>query len=120
MNSRTNFATLLILGFHLHAYAQDSSKDLAMKYSALEIKAKDSQSVEELIDQLVFAEGEASNVPVFSPGVNDRSPEYAQRFKKVHDAFAKLTELKVKAFPVLAFGRSGKNSPGSRCVRHSA
>lgn len=101
MNRRTILAILLILGFHLHAYAQESSKDLATKYSALEITAKDSQRVEELIDQLVFAEGEASNVPVFSPGVNDRSPEYAQRFKKVQDAFAKLTELKVKAFPVL-------------------
>lgn len=74
---------------------------LSTKYSVLEITAKETQSVEELVDQLVFADGKASNEPVFSPGVNDKSPEYSQRFAKVQEAFGKLTKLKVKAFPVL-------------------
>jgi hypothetical protein len=101
MNSRTNLTILLILGLHLHVFAQESSKELTTKYSALEITAKDLQSAEELVDQLVLNEGKASNEPVLSPGVADNSPEYAQRFKKVQDAFGKLTELKIKAFPVL-------------------
>lgn len=101
MVSRTNLAILLVLGLHLQVFAQESSKDLTTKYAALEITAKDSQIVEELVNQLVLTEGKASNEPVFSPGVDDKSPEYAQRFKKVQDAFGKLTELKVKAFPVL-------------------
>ena len=101
MNSRTNLTILLILGLHLHVFAQESSKELTTKYAALEITAKDLQSAEELVDQLVLTEGKASNEPVLSPGVADKSPEYTQRFKKVQDAFGKLTELKVKAFPVL-------------------
>lgn len=101
MNSCTIVTILLILGLHLHVFAQESSKELTTKYAALEITAKDLQSAEELVDQLVLNEGKASNEPVLSPGVADKSPEYTQRFKKVQDAFGKLTELKFKAFPVL-------------------
>lgn len=80
MNSRTNLTILLILGLHLHVFAQESSKELTTKYAALEITAKDLQSAEELVDQLVLTEGKASNEPVLSPGVADKSPEYTQRF----------------------------------------
>ena len=101
MHSRVYVAIGFILSMQLPACAQDSSKKHIVKYSALEITSKELQSIEDLVDQLVFADGNASNEPVFSPGVNDKSPEYAQRFKKVRDAFDKLAELKVKAFPSL-------------------
>lgn len=101
MHSRIYVAIGFILSVQLPACAQESSKELIMKFSALEITSKESQSIEELVDQLVFADGNASNEPVFSPGVNDKSPEYAQRFKKVQDAFDKLAKSKVRAFPIL-------------------
>jgi hypothetical protein len=101
MHSRIYVAIGFILSMQLPACAQESSKELIVKYSAIEFASKESQSIEELVDQLVFADGNASNEHVFSPGVNDKSPEYAQRFKKVQDAFDKLAKLKVKAFPIL-------------------
>ncbi len=43
----------------------------------------------------------ASNEPVLGSRCERQSLEYAQRFKKVQDAFDKLESLKVKAFPIL-------------------
>ena len=101
MHSRIYVAIAILFCVQQHVCSQDLSKVLSTQYSALEITAKESQSVEELVDQLVFADGKASGEPVFSPGVNDKSPEYSQRFTKVQEAFGNLTKLKVKAFPVL-------------------
>lgn len=72
-----------------------------MTYAQLQLSAEDERAIEAIVDQLVFAEGPASNEPVLSPGARDSSPEYAQRHEKVRSAFAALTEMKLKAFPVL-------------------
>lgn len=101
MHRQLCFAVGLILFVQISVRAQDSAKELTIRYSALKVTSEESLDIEGLIDQLVFADGNASNEPVFSPGVKDKSPEYAQRFKKVQDAFDKLTSLKVKAFPIL-------------------
>ncbi len=95
------FAVGLILFVQSSVRAQNFGKRINIRYSALEVTSEESQDVEELIDQLVFADGKASNEPVLGPGVKDKSLEYAQRFKKVQDAFDKLESLKVKAFPIL-------------------
>ncbi len=101
MHRQLCFAVSLLLFIQISVRAQDSAKELTIRYSALEVTLKESQDIEELIDQLVFADGNASNEPVISPSVKDKSPEYAQRFKKVQEAFDKLATLKVKAFPIL-------------------
>ncbi len=101
MHRQLCFAVSLLLFIQISACSQDSAKELTIRYSALEVTPEESQSIEELIDQLVFADRNASNEPVFSPGVKDRSWEYAQRFKRVQAAFDKLARLKVKAFPIL-------------------
>lgn len=54
-----------------------------------------------LIEDLVFENKPANNQPVYSPGVEDESVEYQQRFKKCQDAFAELSALKEVAFPQL-------------------
>ena len=92
---------VLALATQLTACAQEPSRDKLTKYSDLQLAVEEEKAIESLIDQLVFSAGDASNEPVFSPGVKDKSHEYSQRFKKVQDAFEALTKLKARAFPVL-------------------
>ncbi len=61
------FAVGLILFVQSSVRAQISAKELNIRYSALEVTSEESQDVEELIDQLVFADGKASNEPVLGP-----------------------------------------------------
>jgi hypothetical protein len=62
--------------------------------------AKQEQEIRSLIEQLVFAEGEAKGPP-YSPGVADNSKEYRERYKTCQKAFEKLAEFKGLAFPFL-------------------
>ena len=94
-------AILFALITQLSADCQTPAKNLVSKYSDLALSASEYQTIERTVDQLVFTDGDATNEPVFSPGVKDKSPEYAERFKKVREAFDALTKLKVNAFPVL-------------------
>jgi len=94
-------AILVVVVMQLFACGQPPAKNLLTKYSDLALSASENQTIERTVDQLVFTDGDASNEPVFSPGVKDKSPEYAERFKKVQEAFDALTKLKVNAFPVL-------------------
>lgn len=59
------------------------------------------QKTEDLIDQLVFKEGDATNKPVISPGIVDKTNEYRDRFTTCQKAFGKLYEMKGVAFPQL-------------------
>lgn len=54
-----------------------------------------------LIEQLVFTSNQATNQPVYSPGVTDKTADYRQRFTRCQQAFKKLSELKDLAFPLL-------------------
>jgi hypothetical protein len=85
----------------LSVFGQDDSRDPGTKYSDVALSDEESRSIETLVDQLVFTDADASSEPVFSPGVKDKSSEYAERYKKVQDAFGKLADLKIKAFPIL-------------------
>lgn len=57
--------------------------------------------IEAIVDELVFAKGDAQNRPVISPGITDKSEEYRKRFTACQSAFRRLSELKDDAFPVL-------------------
>ena len=57
--------------------------------------------IESIVDQLVFADGDAQGKPVFSPGITDDSEAYRKRFEACQTAFQRLSELKDLAFPVL-------------------
>lgn len=83
------------------ARAQKSTRVGASKYSDVSLSPAEVAKTEALIDQMVFAPGDATNTPTLSPGVQDDSDAYRQRFQKVQDAFRQLSELKERAFPVL-------------------
>lgn len=57
--------------------------------------------IEAIVDQLVFADGDAQDKPVISPGITDDSEAYRKRFEACQTAFERLSELKDLAFPVL-------------------
>lgn len=59
------------------------------------------EEIRKLIEELVFAEGDADNQPVYTPGVTDTSGEYSRRYRRCLDAFSKLTEFADSAFPLL-------------------
>jgi hypothetical protein len=85
----------------MSATAQKLPQLSVSKYSDIKLTPAEVAKTEALIDQLVFASGDATNRPTLSPGVRDDSDEYRQRFKKVQDAFRELSDLKERAFPVL-------------------
>ena len=57
--------------------------------------------IEAIVDELVFADVDAQNQPVISPGITDNSEEYRKRFEICQTAFQKLTDFGEVAFPVL-------------------
>ena len=57
--------------------------------------------IEAIVDQLVFADADAQNKPVMTPGITDDSEAYRKRFETCQTAFQRLSELKDVAFPVL-------------------
>lgn len=65
--------------------------------------ANDAQEAEirQLVEQLVFANRDATNQPVISPGITDDSEDYRKRFETCQKAFQKLSEFKGLAFPIL-------------------
>lgn len=83
------------------------------------ISMKQEKEIKGLIEQLVFADGDASNEPILtpgmvisdsdgntkslpgSPGYHENPNDYDQRFKRCQDAFQRLSELKGTAIPFL-------------------
>ena len=83
------------------------------------IPEKQEKEIRELIEQLVFAAGDARNEPILtpgmvvsdangnierlpgSPGYHESTQEYDQMFKRCQDAFQKLSELKGLAIPFM-------------------
>jgi hypothetical protein len=63
--------------------------------------AKQEKEIRDLIERLVFAPGVAAKAPVLSPGVENNSKEYRERFENCQKAFQKLIEFKGLAFPFL-------------------
>lgn len=80
-----------------------STDDSSIPKQTATTLAKEEQlaEIEALVDQLVFAEGDAKNQPVLSPGISDNSEAYRKRFESCTAAFQQLTALKDIAFPVL-------------------
>ena len=66
-----------------------------------DITEKQEQEIRGLIEQLVFAHGEASNNPVIHPDMHPNGEDYRRRFETCQKAFQKLSEFKDIAFPFL-------------------
>lgn len=63
--------------------------------------AEQTQQIRALIEQLVFANRKSPRAPLFSPGVEDSSKEYRERYERCQEAFKKLSTFKESAFPEL-------------------
>lgn len=77
--------------------------------------AEQEAEIRALVEQLVYAAGQASNEPVMNPGMKIydadgkevkpaadlKAEEYRKRFETCQNAFRKLSEFKAAAFPVL-------------------
>lgn len=63
--------------------------------------AEQEVEINALIEQLVFTSGRATDQPVLSPGVEDNTKEYRNRFETCQKAFQELTRFKDLAFPIL-------------------
>ncbi|WP_425397551.1 hypothetical protein [Aeoliella sp.] len=111
---RTGIRLLLLLSFAGVLHAQQAQQDtkqvvqqrLAPKAPDKEkaeavVAKKQEAEIRALVDQLVFAEGDATDQPTLSPGIRDNSDEYRERFERCQKAFSKLMEYKQLAFPVL-------------------
>ena len=89
-----------------NASAQSRSDDSEVEQPAAPKDSKPAVNISEaeielIVDELVFAEGDAQNQPVFSPGITDKSKEYRSRFETCQSAFQRLSKLEGAAFPVL-------------------
>jgi hypothetical protein len=69
--------------------------------SATGPEAPSADEIEALIEQLVFAEGEATEDPVITPGITAEGELYREQYESCQRAFRRLTELKDRAFPYL-------------------
>lgn len=79
---------------------QQATQEAPGKADPLATKQQEAK-IRALVDQLVFADGDATNRPALSPGIRDNSDEYRARFERCYKAFAELMEYKELAFPVL-------------------
>jgi hypothetical protein len=93
-------AALLVAGVCLRRPPSET-KNTQAPPEDVKADAKREQEIRSLIEQLVFAKRTASNAPVYSPGVENDSKEYRERFEACQKAFQKLAEFRGLAFPFL-------------------
>ena len=96
-------AVCLLCGcIHFTDYQSESrSQPLESKTSSSVATKQQEDEIRALIEQLVFADGEATNQPVLSPGVRNHTEEYRKRFETCLNAFRKLYEFKELALPIM-------------------
>lgn len=71
------------------------------KSATVAVTEEQEKEIRALVEQLVFAQGDAENKPTISPGIANDSDEYRERFESCQTAFKKLSEFKELAFPIL-------------------
>lgn len=116
-NSWLGFGLALVLSCDCSNSASEATdKSLMTPYVAVKATAAQEAEIKALVEQLVLADQPANNQPTLNPamkiynaegkevkrtGDEKKAAEYRRRFEACQNAFQKLSEFKVVAFPVL-------------------